>query len=59
MPWSVSASTGLILMDMLIRPMLKFGMKFPIVGILLLCIVYTVIGYHAVKSAFFSDLHMS
>ncbi len=47
--------TGLIIIDMIIRPFLKFGMKFPLVGFTLLFLVYGFIAYQALKSAFVAD----
>jgi hypothetical protein len=47
--------TGLIIIDMIIRPFLKFGMKFPLVGFSVLFLIYGFIAYHALKSAFVAD----
>lgn len=56
MGWGASAATGILFLDFIIRPLLKVITKFPIVGLLGLCLVYCVIGYHALKSAYLSDL---
>jgi len=47
--------TGILVIDILVRPFLKFGMKFPIVGMTALILIYGFIAYHALKSAFLSD----
>lgn len=48
-------STGILILDYFVRPMFKFGMKFPLVGMLVLLIWYGTIAYFVVKSGFFSD----
>lgn len=47
--------TGLLIIDFIVRPLWKFGMKFPLVGLLFLGLLYGTIAYHALKSAFMSD----
>ncbi|MBS1994435.1 MAG: hypothetical protein JSS86_14785 [Cyanobacteria bacterium SZAS LIN-2] len=53
----MSASTGILLLDFICRPFLKFGLKFPMIGFTLLFIVYGFIAYGALKSAFLSENH--
>lgn len=53
----MGASTGLILIDMLIRPLLKFGFKFYFVGFGFLFLLYGFIAYKALKSAYLSERH--
>jgi len=52
---NMGVSTGIILIDLLIRPLLRFGFKFYYVGFGLLFLVYGFIAYTAVKSAYLSD----
>ncbi|HEY9683774.1 MAG TPA: hypothetical protein V6C97_11465 [Oculatellaceae cyanobacterium] len=47
-----SASTGMIWFDILLRPFFKFGMKFPLVGLLCLLALYGAVAYFALKSAY-------
>jgi hypothetical protein len=47
-----SAASGLLLIDILIRPFCKLGVKFPIIGLLALMILYGFIGYMVLKSAY-------
>jgi hypothetical protein len=51
----MGAATGLLLIDMLCRPILRFSFKFYFVGFTLLFIVYGFIAYKALKSAYLSD----
>ncbi len=55
MGWGASASTGILLFDVVLRPFLKIIMKFPIVGLVLLCLLYGTIAYKALKSAYLAD----
>jgi hypothetical protein len=55
MGWGASASTGILVLDYVLRPFLKIVMKFPIVGLILLCLVYGAIAYQALKSAYLAD----
>jgi hypothetical protein len=55
MGWGASASTGILVLDYVLRPFLKIIMKFPVVGIVLLCMLYGVIAYKALKSAYLAD----
>jgi len=55
MGWGAGASTGIMVLDYILRPFLKIVMKFPIIGLICLCLVYGVIGYHALKSAYLAD----
>ncbi|MBC7998135.1 MAG: hypothetical protein IAF58_09345 [Leptolyngbya sp.] len=48
----MSASTGLLVIDYLVRPLLKFGFKFYCIGFLLLFVVYGYIAYQALKSSY-------
>jgi len=54
---SMSAATGIVLFDMLIRPFFKVAMKFPLVGFLILFAIYGVIAYVALKSAYLAENH--
>jgi hypothetical protein len=47
--------TGFLLIDYIIRPLWKFGMKFPLLGLLFLFLLYGPIAYFALKSAYLSD----
>ena len=51
----MGAATGMVIIDLLIRPLLKFGFKFYFVGFGLLFLVYGFIAYRAVKSAYLAD----
>lgn len=44
-------ATGLLLIDFIIRPFLKIGMKFPVVLLLILMLLYGYIAYFAMRSA--------
>lgn len=52
---SMGASTGIILIDFLVRPLLRFSFKFYVVGFILLFLVYGYIAYQALKSSYLSD----
>ncbi|HEY9786476.1 MAG TPA: hypothetical protein V6D17_13800 [Candidatus Obscuribacterales bacterium] len=45
-------ATGLLLIDYIVRPFLKIGMKFPIVLLIALTLVYGYIAYFAMRSAY-------
>jgi hypothetical protein len=51
----MSASTGILLLDFVCRPFLKLGLKFPVIGFGLLMLVYVLIAYGALKSAYLSE----
>lgn len=51
----MSAATGILFLDVLVRPFFKVAMKFPIVGLLILFAFYGLIGYITLKSAFLAD----
>ena len=51
----MTASTGILILDVFCRPFLKFGMKFPMVMFAALFLVYGAIAYGALKSAYLSD----
>lgn len=51
----MGAGTGIIFLDFILRPFLKIGMKFPIVGIIILSIVYGYIAYLTLKSAYLNE----
>jgi|EndMetStandDraft_7_1072992.scaffolds.fasta_scaffold225703_1 ABC-type transport system involved in cytochrome c biogenesis permease component len=55
MGWGASASTGILVFDVVLRPFMKILMKFPIVGLVLLCLLYGTIAYKALKSAYLAD----
>jgi len=48
----LSAASGFIFVDMLMRPFFKIGIKFPIIGLLCMMILYGSIGYLVLKSAY-------
>jgi hypothetical protein len=48
----LSAASGFIFVDMLIRPFCKLGIKFPVVGLIFMTILYGSIGYLVLKSAY-------
>jgi hypothetical protein len=49
------ASTGLVVIDLFLRPFAKIYEKMPLVMLLILMIIYGVIGYIVVKSAYVAD----
>lgn len=49
----MNAATGILYLDILVRPFFKVAVKFPAIGFILLLALYGVIGYIALKSAFF------
>lgn len=51
----MGVGTGIILIDLLVRPLLRFGFKFYFVGFILLFLVYGYIAYQAMKSAYLSE----
>ncbi len=51
----LGVSTGILFLDYFVRPLFKFGMKFPVVGMLVLLVWYGIIAYFVLKSGFFSD----
>jgi hypothetical protein len=51
----MGAGTGILLIDFIVRPLLKFSFKFYIVGFILLFLVYGYIAYQALKSSYLSD----
>lgn len=51
----MGAGTGIIFIDLLARPLLRFGFKFYLIGFTLLFLVYGYIAYKAVKSAYLAD----
>lgn len=55
MGWGAGVSTGMVVLDYIMRPMLKIITKFPILGLICVSAVYATIGYHALKSAYLSD----
>lgn len=53
----MSAATGILFFDFIIRPFMKVGMKFPIVLLIALIAVYAAIAYVALRSAYLSENH--
>ena len=51
----LGVSTGILFLDYFVRPLFKFGMKFPLVGMFVLLLWYGAIAYVVLKSGFFSD----
>jgi hypothetical protein len=51
----MAAGTGILFIDLLLRPLLRFGFKFYVIGFTLLFLVYGYIAYKAVKSAYLAD----
>ncbi len=51
----MGAATGFLFIDMLVRPILKFGFKFYFVGFFALFLVYGFIAYKALQSAYLSE----
>ena len=51
----MGAATGFLLIDFLVRPLLRFSFKFYFVGFILLFLVYGFVAYKALKSAYLSD----
>lgn len=46
------AGSGLLIIDFLVRPFLKIGMKFPLILLVLLTLLYGYIAYFALRSAY-------
>jgi len=44
--------TGLLLIDFVLKPFLKIGMKFPIVLLIMLSLFYGYIAYFALRSSY-------
>jgi len=51
----MSAATGILFFDMLVRPFFKVAMKFPLMGFLILFAIYGVVAYVALKSAYLAE----
>ncbi|MDP3510637.1 MAG: hypothetical protein Q8T09_21910 [Candidatus Melainabacteria bacterium] len=51
----MSAATGILFFDMLVRPFFKVAMKFPLIGFLILFAIYGVIAYVALRSAYLAE----
>ena len=56
-PQMFTASSGIMLIDMIFKPFFKIGEKFPIVCVVLVCLLYAYIAYVALKSAYLSSDH--
>ena len=52
---SMGAGTGILLIDFIVRPLLRFSFKFYVVGFIILFLVYGYIAYQALKSSYLSD----
>ena len=50
-------AVGLFVIDFLVRPFAKIYEKMPIVMLLLCLILYAIIGYFVLKSAWLADQH--
>jgi hypothetical protein len=48
----MSASTGLLFFDFILRPFLKIGMKFPVIGFLFLFACYGFVAYLVLRSTY-------
>lgn len=44
--------TGLLVIDFILKPFLKIGMKFPVVLLIMLSIFYGYIAYFALRSSY-------
>ncbi len=44
--------SGILLIDFILRPFLKIGMKFPLVLLIMLCLFYGYIAYFALRSSY-------
>ena len=53
----MSAATGILFLDFIIRPFFKVAMKFPIIGLLILFAFYGLIAYVTLRSAYLADNH--
>lgn len=51
----MSAATGIIYLDVLVRPFFKVFMKFPIFGFFLFFALYGFVGYLVLKSTYLTD----
>ncbi len=52
-----SAAAGLFVVDFIVRPFAKIAEKMPIVMLLLVLILYGIIAYFVLKSAYLVDQH--
>ena len=52
----MSAATGIIYLDVLVRPFFKVFMKFPIFGFFLLIALYGFVGYLVLKSTYLTEI---
>ena len=50
-------AVGLFVIDFLVRPFAKIYEKMPYVMLVILLVLYAIIGYLVVKSAYMSDQH--
>lgn len=51
----MNAATGILFLDIMIRPFFKVAMKFPMIGLILLFAIYGCIAYIALKSAYLAE----
>ncbi|MCA0314792.1 MAG: hypothetical protein LCH63_13295 [Candidatus Melainabacteria bacterium] len=51
----MGAATGLVIIDFVLRPLLRFSFKFYFIGFIILFLVYGFIAYKTLKSAYLSD----
>lgn len=51
----MGVATNILAIDFIVRPLLRFGFKFYVVGFLILGLVYGYVAYHAIRSAYLSD----
>jgi hypothetical protein len=52
-----TAAAGLFLVDFVIRPFFKIYEKMPLVMLLLCLVLYGIVAYFVLKSAFLADQH--
>jgi hypothetical protein len=52
-----AAASGLFLVDKFVTPFFKIFEKMPLLMVLLLCLIYGVIGYVLLRSAYIADHH--
>lgn len=51
----MGVGTGIILIDFIVRPLLRFSFKFYVVGFILLFLIYGFIAYQVMKTAYLSE----
>ncbi len=50
-----SAAAGLFMVDFIVRPFAKIYEKMPLVMLLVIIVLYSIVGYFVLKSAYMAD----